>query len=110
LEQSLSATRQLTASRVDPVFFAGGLLIATAEDNRVTIWDAGSGQRLQSLADGGQILTIAISPDNQLLAVGRGWPAAVTTERPGFGIPRPGKRSELPLRRVSKIVAIPLKP
>ncbi len=71
MDHTLSAVRLLNSSQVDPVFFAGGLLIATAEGNRVTIWDASSGQRLQSLAEGGEILGIAISPDNRLLAVGR---------------------------------------
>jgi WD40 repeat protein/tetratricopeptide (TPR) repeat protein len=70
LEQSLSAARRLNSSRVDPVFFADGLLIATAEGNHVNIWDAASGQRLRSLAEGGEILSIAISPDGRLLAVG----------------------------------------
>ena len=71
LEQSQSAPRRLQASSAAPVFFAGGRLIATAEGNRVTIWDAASGQRLRSLADGDTIVSVAISPDNRLLAVGR---------------------------------------
>jgi WD40 repeat protein len=71
LEQSLSATRRLQAGNVAPVFFAGGRLIARAERNRVTIWDAASSQRLRSLADGSTILSLAVSPDDRLLAVGR---------------------------------------
>ena len=71
LEPSRSGPRRLQASSAAPVFFAGGRLIATAEGNRVTIWDAASGQRLRNLAEGDTILSLAISPDNRLLAVGR---------------------------------------
>jgi len=88
LEQSLSASRRLSSSHVDPVFFADGLLIATAEGNHVTIWDAASGQRLRSLAEGGEILSIAISPDSRLLAVGSYTKA---------GNPLPNRRSFLSL-------------
>jgi WD40 repeat protein/serine/threonine protein kinase/tetratricopeptide (TPR) repeat protein len=71
LEQLQPTARRLPATTTDPVFFAGGRLIATAERNRVIIWDAASGQRLRSLAEGGTILGLAVSPDNRLLAVGR---------------------------------------
>jgi len=72
LDEPALATRQLHASRADPAFFADGLLIATAEGNGVSVWDAASGQRVRRLAEGDSaILSLAISPDGRLLAVGR---------------------------------------
>jgi WD40 repeat protein len=71
LGQAQSGTQRLQDSAGAPVFFADGRLIATAERNRVTIWEAASGQRLRSLAEGSRVLGFAISPDQRLLAVGR---------------------------------------